>query len=98
MSYHTLSAPIADLPHQHLRQPQAATFIGELSCGGDPARYVAATAAVLARAAAAPTAPLPLVVNTAGWVKVRLAHHQQASPYVSCPCQPTDAGFLACRA
>ena len=76
VSLHLLSDAVSGQPHQHLRQADSARFVGELSCAGDPVRYVAAVEAVLADLPAAASqheqAAVPLIVNTAGWVKVRL--------------------------
>ena len=63
-------------PHTHQHMPTRSVFLGELSCAGDPSRYVEAVchlhSSLLTCSAdlAGPT-PLPLVINTAGWIKVQ---------------------------
>lgn len=69
VSLHQLRSPVFGPPFMHMRAPEAAVFVGDVTVESDPLRCMAAIAALLEQYRCA-VQPAPLVVNTHGWVKV----------------------------
>lgn len=79
VSLHTLDTPVLGPPHTNIRRPELAYFIGTTSSKPEPLLYsaavrslaeqAAATAKEVSTSLAGSRAPVPLVVNTDGWVK-----------------------------
>ena len=72
ISLSIVEQPIFGPPHLHQRSPYHSYFVGALSPEADPLLYVTAVRSLLAHLAEAAghEPPLPLVLNTNGWIKV----------------------------
>lgn len=69
-----INAPIIGSPSSHQRQPEASYFIGDISPGADPQRYIGCVQKLFADYMHGSVNPYdadvpPLVVNTHGWIK-----------------------------
>lgn len=78
LSLHFLTQPLHGSPSQHQRQPAHACFVGDVSAQSHPILFVACVKALVQHLyaredadAEARQSSVPIVVNTAGWIKVR---------------------------
>lgn len=73
LSLHFVGAPLLGPPHTHQRHPARAHFAGDTAVNDDPEPLLGAVAELVAayraEAAASRGEPLPLVINTHGWVR-----------------------------
>lgn len=77
MSLSLVEQAVTGLPHEHLRRPWHAVFVGDISPQSDPLRYVNAVQQLYGRwceeVQARRGPPPPLLINTNGWIKVASA-------------------------